>query len=69
MYVFLIWDFCSFRLSLLVQKGSADVFAGHLGGGLGFMSRFAFPFDTISHGIIGHVRLLKRFFVCNSFLL
>ena len=54
---FSIMVFCLFRLSLLVQKGSADVFAGHLAGGLGFLSGFVFPFDTTSHGIIGHVRL------------
>jgi hypothetical protein len=48
---------------LLMQKGSADVFAGHLAGGLGFLSGFVFPFDTTSHGIIGHVRLLDVFLV------
>ena len=37
------------------------MFAGHLAGGLGFLSGFVFPFDTTSHGIIGHVRLLKHF--------
>ena len=55
--------FCSFRLSLLVQKGSADVFAGHLAGGLGFLSGFVFPFEPTSHGVIGHVGLLNVFFV------
>ena len=52
--------FTSF-ITLLVQKGSADVFAGHLAGGLGFLSGFVFPFDTTSHGIIGHVRLSEPF--------
>jgi hypothetical protein len=62
-----IMAFCSFRISLLVQKGSADVFAGHLAGGLGFLSGFVFPFDTTSHGIIGHVRLqVERFLVTVS---
>jgi hypothetical protein len=60
---FPIMVFCSFRLSSLVQKGSADVFAGHLAGGLGFLSGFVFPFDTKSHGIISHVRLLNVFLV------
>lgn len=50
-------ELCSFRSSLFVQKGSADVFAGHLAAGLGFASRFVFPFDATSHGIISHVRL------------
>lgn len=60
-----IMAFCSFHLSLSVQKGSASVFAGHLAGGLGFTSGFVFPFDTTSHGIIGHVRL-KRLLVTVS---
>jgi hypothetical protein len=64
-HVFLFMAFCSFRLSLSVQKGSASVFAGHLAGRSGFMSGFVFPFDTTSHGIIGHVRL-ERFLVTVS---
>ena len=56
---FSVMAFCPFRLSSSVQKGSADVFAGHLAGGLGFLSGFVFPFDTTSHGVIGHVRLLN----------
>ena len=43
--------FSSFII-LLVQKGSADVFAGHvfaghLAGGLGFLSEFVFSYSTL----------------------
>ncbi|KAF8809912.1 DUF1620-domain-containing protein [Phlegmacium glaucopus] len=40
-----------------IEKGSANVFAGHLAAGLGFVSGFVFPYDTMSHGIIGHVAI------------
>ncbi|KDR78137.1 hypothetical protein GALMADRAFT_94668 [Galerina marginata CBS 339.88] len=40
-----------------LEKGSADVFAGHLVSGQGLASGFVFPFDTNTHGIIGHVAL------------
>jgi ER membrane protein complex subunit 1 len=51
---FSIMVFCSFCLSLLVQKGSADIFRWTLGRRIGVLSGFVFPFDTTSHGIIGH---------------
>ena len=64
-----IVEFCPFRSSLSVQKGSADVFAGHLAAGLGFASRFVFPFDTRSHGFIGHVRFFKPIIAITGSLL
>ncbi|KAF8963227.1 hypothetical protein BDZ97DRAFT_1038548 [Flammula alnicola] len=40
-----------------MEKGSADVFAGHLVSGQGLASGFYFPFNTKTNGIIGHVAL------------
>lgn len=67
MHYLSIVEVCSFRPSLSVQKGSADVFAGHLAAGLGFKSGFVFPFDTTAHGVITHVRLES--FCCSRYLL
>ncbi|KAF8153864.1 hypothetical protein B0H34DRAFT_661928 [Crassisporium funariophilum] len=52
-----------------LQRGSADVFAGHLVSGQGLAAGFTFPFDTKTHAVINHVTENPYEWTINSRLL